>query len=95
VEKFSEIVKSKKIADKKVFYVYLGDAGFQEHDLSSPTNPCNHESEVKHQIEQVRKDVNNISLLNEIKPKVVDGSEVRLIDTDGRQRNCPWKKILS
>ena len=93
MEKFSEIVKSKKNADKKVFYVYLGNAGFQKHDLSSPTIPCKHDSEVNHQIEQVRRNVNNISLFNKTKPKIIDGSEVRLIDTDGNEI-VPGKKYF-
>ena len=37
-----------------------------------PMTPCEHESEVKHQIEQVRTDVNNISPLTETRPKIVD-----------------------
>ena len=56
-----------------------------------PMTPCEHESEVKHQIEQVRTDVNNISPLTETRPKIVDGSEVRLIDTDGNEI-VPGKK---
>lgn len=47
--------------------------------------PYKQESEVKRQIEQVQKDVNNFRLLSKTEPKAVGSSGVRLSDIDGKE----------
>ena len=84
VEKFSEIVKSKKNAHN-AFYARHEDVRFHQYVYRDVRRPYMYQSEGKYQIDSVQIDVNNLSLLTKIKLKTVGDSGVWLMDINSNE----------